>query len=247
MKMALTGSPHSGKTTTLLALRARGHNIISESAIDLIESLNGLCGLEGCREWRQTHNVAWQDLVVARQLYLERQAEAQSIQDVIIDSTPIDCLAFTCVRELDPVEAIMDHTESQIFKVCENLYYDLVFCLDTILPFDSRPETGRSETLEDCQEIRESQIHQYTWRGMSPIIVPQMSVEARVQMIEYHIKRKVLQMPDVCEQAHNQINNQVHKQLDSQNQIYSQVENQIKDQIIMILPGFRAPPSVGFL
>lgn len=192
MKIALSGSPHSGKTTTLLALRDKGHKIISESAIDLIETVNGLCGLEGSREWRKTFNVAWQDLVVARQLHLEAQfAQTFPGEDVIIDSTPLDCLAFTSAslmaKDLDPEQA-MAKDGSKIFQVCKTLHYDMVFCLDTILPFNSRPETGRLQTLEDCQKIRACQMRVYSSHGMTPFVVPQMSVGARVQMIEDHIK-----------------------------------------------------------
>ena len=188
MKIALTGSPHSGKTTTLLALRDRGHGIISESAIDLIEAVNRLCGLEGSREWRKTFNVAWQDLVVARQLHLEAEFERMYPgKDVIIDSTPLDCLAFTCADLLDPVKAI-DKSGSKIFELCKTLHYDMVFSLDTILPFDPRPETGRLQNLEDCQRIRACQNRVYLSHGITPFVIPQMSVGARVQMIEDHIQ-----------------------------------------------------------
>lgn len=188
MKIVLSGSPHSGKTTTLLALRDKGHKIISESAIDLIETVNGLCGLGGSREWRKTFNVAWQDLVVARQLHLEAQfAQMFPGEDVIIDSTPFDCLAFTSANLLDPVKAI-DQSGSKIFELCKTMHYDMVFSLDTILPFDPRPATGRLQTLEDCQKIRACQMRVYSSHGMTPFVVPQMSVGARVQMIEDHIK-----------------------------------------------------------
>lgn len=178
-KFVLSGSPHSGKTSTLNALQATGYHVIPESALELINLLNDLCGLDRCSAWRKQFNRAWQNLVIARQLALEAQCKADV---VFIDSTPIDSLAFIAAS-LEADEKI----NPDLIKMCDTLKYDKVFILDTVLPFNNRAETGRLQNLQECQRIATFQNKLYTMFKLPVVKVPLMPLEQRVALILNHL------------------------------------------------------------
>lgn len=172
MKIAISGAPYSGKTTTLTALEKKTElPIIHESALFLIEHLEELIGFENSKLWRTGFNTAWQNLVAYSQL----DAEQQNGEDFIVDSTPIDCLAFAYAYETEITQPLLDS--------CKKVHYDYVFFLEMIKPFDPRLGTGRLQTLEDCENIGAYQFQTYQAYGMEPIRIPFMPVEKRVEKI----------------------------------------------------------------
>jgi len=183
MKFVLSGPPFSGKTTTLcqLALVLPKFYMVPESAISLIELLNQNCGLEAFRKWRNQYNRAWQDLVITRQLLLEKQADQVSasgmFETIGIDSTPIDSYAFALAYPSPEIPL----TELEI--LCRSCYYDKVFYLELVEPFDPRTNTGRLQTREDALRIGRHQFESYSKFGMTPIRVPFMPMKDRIEFI----------------------------------------------------------------
>jgi len=173
MRIALTGSPYSGKTTTLDALKkvVTNYTIIDESALPLIQQLSGMCGFDKSKQWRKQFDMAWQNLVVARQLHLEERAGGANF---IVDSTPIDSLVFAYVSGA---------VNQELRDACRQVTYDKVFFLEMIQPFDPRTETGRLQTEEDCKDIGATQLLMYEMYKMPPIRIPFMPVEQRVAKV----------------------------------------------------------------
>lgn len=185
----LTGPPHSGKSTTLNYIfrkwknpvyELRTHYVIEESAIRLIEWLNDSCGLDGFAAWRKQYNAAWQALVAVKQLDEER-CFAMEHNDVFIDSSPYDCVAF--------VEAYGGIPDDYLLTLCAGKKYDLVFYHELIQPFDERAGSGRLQSVEDCLRIGEAQRQVYTRNGMPPITLPPVSVQERMKMIQQHVEK----------------------------------------------------------
>jgi len=187
MKIVLSGPPHSGKTSTLNALKFSAHwtqhwnspkdpqNFISESAIALINSLRELCG-PNFDQWRTTYNPAWQSLVATMQLKLERDVSKLSIKTITwIDSSPLDSLAFCRAYGGQPDQYLLD--------ICAESRYDHVFYLELIQPFNERTNTGRLQTLDDCLKIGSEQLKVYAEYGLSPISVPQLPLPERLAFI----------------------------------------------------------------
>lgn len=177
-KIILSGSPHSGKTTTLSALGEKGFHVVPESAITVIETLNDLVGLEACMKWRTDHVMACQDLMAHKQL--SREATLPETGLVFIDSTPLDCYAFALAFDSEP--------SPWLREVCRNSRYEKVFQLDLVTPFNPRSETGRLEQdLEIINKVKNCMTYAYSSHGMQPIRVPLMSVEERVAFILKHL------------------------------------------------------------
>ena len=191
----LTGPPHSGKSTTLDWLKYswknpihpdREHQVLSESAIRLIRTLNQLCGLERCASWRKEYNSAWQALVTSMQVEEEELNRSTKDVDIFIDSSPLDCLAF--------VEAYGGVADSFLKQHCGYFpdgsprRYDLVFYHELIQPFDSRAGSGRLQSKEDCLRIGNAQREVYTRYGMPPIYLPPISLQKRVDIIKQAVQ-----------------------------------------------------------
>lgn len=178
-KIVLTGAPHSGKTTLIEALLEEGYQIIPETAIVVIEALNDLLGPKGALKWRRNHFNGFQELISERQYYMEleamKQLEDNYEQLVFLDRGAHDGIAFA--RHFE--KKFPKHASEYI----EDARYDQAFLLDLILPFDDRPDSGRIETEEDCRALQEHLNDVYTEIGLTPILVPVMPVEDRVQFI----------------------------------------------------------------
>jgi predicted ATPase len=85
----LTGTPGSGKTTILAALRDRGHRVVEEAATDIINAFR----TRGVPEpWRRTDFI---DQIIALQRQRQVAADAHAADDTIFDRSPVCTLALS--------------------------------------------------------------------------------------------------------------------------------------------------------
>ena len=171
-KIVLTGAPYSGKTTIIHALRERGYAIIPEAAIMVIDVIHGLIP-EGAVQWREKYLESFQYLIAQKQYELE--TTPQNGEVLFLDRGAFDGYAFAMHFEKD-----WSHSCKELASKSK---YDEVFLFDLVTPFDPRPDTGRIETEEDCYELQVLLELAYYRNGYTPIDVPLMSVEDRVDFI----------------------------------------------------------------
>lgn len=176
MKIALTGGPHSGKTTLLAELAARGFSTVPEAAIGVIEELVAKLGREEARAWRLTHVPQFQEQIAERQLQLECAARQENAAAVFCDRGLVDGLAYMRLVGAAPTPFVKAAVQSS--------RYDAIVLCDICLPFRSRVETGRTSDLQRAREIEASLIATYRELGYTLIRLPAIEpVAARADLL----------------------------------------------------------------
>jgi predicted ATPase len=180
-RVVITGGPGSGKTEVVKMLRARGRPVLGEAAMEVIETeVRAHGSTVAFKAWRAANPLEMQRRIFQRQR-LNEQAMAGS-ELVFMDRTGLDCIAYIENANLVPDPEMIAYSEEM---VCAR-----VFMLDTLFPFPSRPETGRSSGYAESMHIRQSLIEAYTRFGHMPIVVPMGSIEERVEFILKRVEDK---------------------------------------------------------
>ncbi|MBM3992260.1 MAG: ATP-binding protein [Planctomycetes bacterium] len=164
MKIALTGGPHSGKTTLLAELAARGFATVPEAAFSVIEELVAELGRDEARAWRLTHVPQFQERIAQRQLQLECAARQESAAAVFCDRGLVDGLAYMRLVGAPPTPFVKAAVASS--------RYDLIVLCEICLPFKPRIETGRTSDLRRAREIEASLVATYRELGYEPLRLP---------------------------------------------------------------------------
>lgn len=173
--IVITGGPGSGKTTLIQALAARGHAIVPEAAIQVIEELNAERGVDGQRAWRRANLRAFQQRVLQCQERFEDEARASDAERVYLDRSRMDGLAYyRHFGETPPAELLAS---------IDSVRYDAVFLLDTLAHFDERGASGRSSDRAESIALRDRLLQVYRDYGYEPVFVPERSIEERVEFV----------------------------------------------------------------
>ena len=174
--LSLVGRSGSGKTTLIEALAKKGHAIVGEAAILVIEDLTQELGLEGQAAWRKQNTGDFQVRIIRKQATLEEQA-AETAQTglVFLDRGRPDGIAYCHVYERD--------VPAEVEAGCQDLPYDCVFLLDTLQEFDERKGSGRTSDRTRSLLIRDHLKSTYEERGFAVIPVPEMPVDERVDFV----------------------------------------------------------------
>ncbi len=175
----ITGGPFSGKTTLVEALVARGYDAVPEAGIQVIEELNAELGVEGQRQWRQGHRVAFQERVLRRQIELEEAALRRAPAVLFLDRSRVDGLAY-CRHFGVPAPA-------GLAAAIDAQRYDRVFVLDTLSAAHVRRATGRTSDAATSIALRDCLEAVYRELGYSPVRVPEQAIERRVQLVLDHL------------------------------------------------------------
>ncbi len=168
----LTGTPGSGKTSTLHALKRLGYSVVEEAATDVIALEHQRGNLE---PWRQTDFL--EDIV---RLQKQRQLEASTFSDElqVYDRSPICTLALS--RYLGyPLSAGLLEELERIER--ENVYQRQVFFLEH-LGF-CQPTEARRITFEESLLFEKVHEETYTALGYHLLKVPPEALAQRVQRI----------------------------------------------------------------
>lgn len=141
----VTGGSCSGKTSLIAALRGRGHDVLGESAYEVIEELIDELGVAGQMAWRRKQQVEFQRRITRRQHEREQAARRSSAPYVFCDRGLLDGKAYCRLAGVpwpDDLETL-----------AASARYAHVFVLDTLHGFDPRPETGRFGSRDDSKRV----------------------------------------------------------------------------------------------
>jgi predicted ATPase len=173
--VAITGGPGSGKTSLVNHLGSLGYATVPEAGIQIIEELNRELGVAGQIEWRQAHRAEFQRRVMERMVALEAACTAAEGSLVFCDRGLPGTLAYA---ELFGLEL-----EPDLRSLVDRQRYLRVFILDTLIDFPARSATGRTSDRERSVRLNALLFNAYRSCGYSPIRVPELSIEARAQLV----------------------------------------------------------------
>jgi predicted ATPase len=168
----LTGTPGSGKTSILLALKNQGHAVVEEAATDII-----------AREQRQGNLEPWTqpdfiDKVVRLQHQQQIAASADTATLQFYDRSPLCTYALTRHLGYHPSPSLLEELERM---EREHIYQEQVFFIDH-LEFITPTEARRISLAE---ALRFERVHEetYTVFGYDCIHIAPASVAERVGSI----------------------------------------------------------------
>lgn len=173
----LTGTPGSGKTSVLHALKSQGYLVVEEAATDVI-ALEHRCG--NAEPWMQTDFI---DKIV--RLQKQRQIEAVMPADElqVYDRSPVCTFALSRYLGYPPSVCLLEEME-RIER--ENIYQKQVFFLEN-LGF-CQPTEARKISFEDSLLFEQIHAEVYTSLGYHLIKVPPEALEQRVHRIMQWMK-----------------------------------------------------------
>ena len=96
-----------------------------------------------------------------------------------MDRTAVDCIAYLRFSGQEVPTTLWDYARS--------LRITRVFLLDTLTPFEDRPETGRLSGEAMSRSIREKLDEVYRELDCIPISIKKMSITRRVDTILSHV------------------------------------------------------------
>lgn len=172
-RVVITGGTHSGKTTLINYLEKEGYSVVHEAAIDVIESLGILAGVDNVVGWRRRYPLAFQELVWERVCALESKLDLDS-KVVFFDRGLFDGLAYSESKDFYRVFDV---------RFREKASYDVAFVLDTLSDYHLRAETGRTSSYEASVEVGKKLAEIYSEEGVRTYRVSEDSVINRVEFI----------------------------------------------------------------
>lgn len=164
-KIVLTGGPSVGKTTVIEILASRYYKVIPEAARMIIEE----------EKIKNSDALPWKDIGKFQNLVAKRQLEleAKATGDVVFfDRGIVDGYAYCKIGNAPVPELILNDSRNR---------YDKVFFLESIGIYVE--DSVRSKTFEDGLKIHNKIMEAYLEFGYTPIAVPALSPERRVDFI----------------------------------------------------------------
>ena len=165
-KYVLTGGASVGKTTIINMLAAKGYSIVPEAADDIIraENLKPHRGVLGVGD-----TYLFQQFVAERQLQIEEAAHGEIM---FLDRGMGDGYAYCKFKGVAVPSLVMENSRNR---------YDKVFLLDSLDIYEY--DGVRSGSLEEAKKIQPFIEEAYIFFGYTPIHVPAMKPEERVEFI----------------------------------------------------------------
>ena len=175
-RFVLTGAPGSGKTSLLLALRARGHAVIEEAATDVIVAVQAQ-GVDA--PWERDDFV---DLVVALQRERQLRAVPAGTMVQVFDRSPLCTLALAQYLKR-PVTPLLMREVTRVVQ--EQLYDQRVFFLRP-LGFIERTAARR---ISPRDALAFEAVHEQVYRdhGFTLVDVPAGPVPSRADALDAHL------------------------------------------------------------
>lgn len=177
MWYVVTGGPSTGKTTLLNELKKQGFAVVPEAARTLIDrALQSGQTVEALREDEQK----FQEDVA--QLKFEIEQNLDPTTPTFFDRGMQDTLAYLEQNKLP--------TKPWIYDYMRRSSYEKVFILESLGTFEE--DYARTETSQFTTEIHHKLIDAYSTYGMTPVIVPALSVKQRVNFVLENVKKEML-------------------------------------------------------
>lgn len=166
-----TGSPCSGKTSVLHALRARGFPVRDEFARSYF--------LEELAKGKTKDEICADQLTLQR-MFVDRGIEGDAGLDphlpYILDRGPVDAIAHYIHYGFDYAKAM---------KLANHVRYACVFYFE---PLPYQEDAVRIETGEAAKHLDRCFIRAYEELGYAVVTVPLMSIEERTDFVAHHLE-----------------------------------------------------------
>lgn len=166
-----TGSPCSGKTSVLHALRSRGFPVRDELARAYF--------LEELAKGSTLEQICADQLALQR-MFVDRGMQADSMLDpalpYILDRGPVDAIAHYMHYGFDYAE---------VMKLADAWRYACVFYFE---PLPYQQDAVRVETGEAAKHLDGCFIRAYQELGYDVVTVPLMSIEERTDFVARHLE-----------------------------------------------------------
>lgn len=176
VRFVITGGEHAGKSSLIDRLERYGLIVLRESAIDVIAEIAAELGsADKARIWRKENMTQFQERVADKQA--RREAQIPKGRPVVLDRGLYDGFAYCSEAGV----AIPDN----LWKHAQSVDYTAAFILDTVEPFVSRHETGRTGSLNES--IRTSTTIERIYRAFR---IPTHRVEVYFRDMNKNILRR---------------------------------------------------------
>lgn len=173
----VTGAPGAGKTSLLLALRGRGHEVVREAATDVIATATE-CGAD--KHWEQSTFI---DQIVALQSRRQAQPVPPGTDLQFYDRSPVCTLALSEYLG-HPVPAVM---AAEIDRIGRDRFYEREVFFVRDLGF-VEPTQARRISYEQSLEFERVHVKTYLALGDDLVDVPRAEVAHRADLIEAAVK-----------------------------------------------------------
>lgn len=173
--IVVTGGSYSGKTSLVEELAARGHEVLPESAYEVIDELVKSHGLDEQAAWRRSNQLEFQRRITRRQHERETTARSRASRFVFCDRGALDGMAYCRLAGIDWPE--------DLSRLVGAARYAHVFVLATLSTFDPRPATGRTHSHE--HSIRISSLLEEIYCSAAELVthLPESSVADRTDAV----------------------------------------------------------------
>lgn len=168
IKVVITGTTSSGKSTLVKELQNLGYPIITESARDILGERSHI-------PLTREEKITREYLIANEHLKRERGFEiANPEAEILFLDRGIHDVAAYC-------RSVLGYTPEDIERNVRNARYDLVFLLERVPFQQDNIRTERTE--EERTQIEDSLRNTYIQYGYKPIYVPKMEVQQRVEFV----------------------------------------------------------------
>lgn len=173
-RFVISGGPHSGKTTLVQGLASYGFAVVPEAAREIIAEQQTLeaQGERATLPW--TDLVAFQLLVLERQLDLEARVNGEP---TVLDRSVIDNIAYCHVFDAKPPARLVREVER---RIAEGVYHSQVHILS---PLPYAQDAQRKEDPELAARICAALPQTYKDFGFNVEEIPVLPIEERNEYV----------------------------------------------------------------
>ena len=181
-KIIITGGPHTGKTTLILALQEKYPDFIyiTEPATLVIEAEHkreeSEEGYVGTFPWNNYEKFG--PNVIAKSLELEKNIQSKTGL-IILDRSLIDTIAYARLNNCE-------HLLPDLYKYIGDAKYWKAFLCDFVGSYQSNQV--RSESFEEAQVTQQAIKLAYEESSISIVQMPAVSVKERIKIFEQELK-----------------------------------------------------------
>lgn len=178
MKYVLTGSPCTGKTTTINFFHKNGYQTVQEAASILIEE--ELRSKKNKPLW-ETNIKKFQQNLIRKQI--EFESKINPFEITFVDRGIVDTIAYCKIFKSQPDQNFIDLAETN--------RYSNIFILDFLKTYDNNGI--RLESQREARKIQAVLIQTYEEFGYKPIVVPADTIKNRFDFIINNISNTYLE------------------------------------------------------